>query len=133
MNPQWTDAENWIDLLDHAWYGIVLIVIAAVPTWAARRNHQAIKRVGEQTSAVVGQVINGHGGENQPGLRDDLDRMSGALTSVADDLRGLRSDLSDQRESNRDHIAELRADLAHHRKETAHRFDEIHRRLDGSQ
>lgn len=117
MNQQWTDAENWVDLIDHIWIGVVLIVVAAVPSWMAHRNNREIKAVGKQTTEVVGQVVNGHAETN---LRNDLDRVIAAVESLGEtvrdmchDVRSLRSDLMAEEDRRRIQIGDLRDELEH--------------------
>ncbi len=85
MNPNWSDADSWLDVIDHVWIGLVVILAAGVPTWLSARNHRAIKTVSEQTAGVMGQVANGH---TDP-LRQDLDRLIGSV----DELRGETAEL----------------------------------------
>lgn len=105
----WYDPTDWVDLIDHAWYGLVLIMVAALPSYLAAKNHSAIKKVGEKTDAVVGQVVNGHA--DQPPLRADIDRANMAIEAIANEVRGLRSDLAAEEDRRRKQIAELRDDI----------------------
>jgi len=102
MNPNWTDAENWLDLIDHLWIGLVLIAVAAVPSYFAARNHQTIKK-------IEGQVVNGH--KDAPPLRADLDKAITAIESLAHDVHGLRTDLAMEEDRRRQQIDELRKDV----------------------
>lgn len=86
MNPNWTDAETWIDILDHIWIGLVVIFAAGVPSWLAARNHVSIKKVQDQ-------VVNGH---TTP-MRQDVDEIRDTLNDIRSDLHMVKSDISDIR------------------------------------
>lgn len=101
MNPNWTDVQDWLDLLDHAWYGIVLIAVAAVPSWLSYRNHKSIKEVSDSVN-------------NRPtALRDDLDRAIAAIESLAHDVQSMRRDLMAEEDHRRIQINDLREELDH--------------------
>lgn len=100
MNPNWSDAQNWLDLLDHIWIGLVVIAAAAVPSVFAARNHRSI-------SDIKREVKNAH----STNLRDDIDRAINAIEHLAHDVRTLRSDLMTEEDRRRQQIAELRADV----------------------
>lgn len=82
----WPDVDNWIDVLDHVWIGIVLIVVAAVPSVLSLRNHKSIKKVQDQ-------VVNGH---TTP-MRDDIDEMRDNLRNMRTDMHFVKTELSDIR------------------------------------
>lgn len=67
----WYDPSDWLDLLDHAWYGIVLIAVAGVPSYFAARNNTGIK-------ALRDQVANGH----PDPLRKDVDRLLDGIDRI---------------------------------------------------
>lgn len=97
----WANPENALDLLAYAWYGLVLIVIAGVPSYFAARNHKAIKEVSDSVN-------------NRPTtLRTDLDRAIAAVESLSHDVRGLRQDVASLDDVRRQQIADLRSDLEH--------------------
>lgn len=103
----WTDVQNWLDLLDHIWIGLVLIAVAAVPALMSARNHNGIKKIQDQ-------VVNGH---KEP-LRTDLDRVIVALEEnskkidlISNGLNGLRDELMYEEERRRSSIVELRSDF----------------------
>lgn len=102
----WANPDNWLDLVAYAWYGLVVIAIAAVPSYFAARNHQGIKD-------IKNQVQNGH---TEP-LRADLDRALEAIASLAHDVRGIRSDLMAEEERRRRDVAELETQIGRHRKQ----------------
>lgn len=111
MNFNWTDAQNWLDILDHVWIGFVLIGVAAVPSYFAARNHQGIKD-------IKSQVVNGH---TEP-MRADLDRAIAGVEDLAVDVRGIRQDLAMEEDRRRAAVADLYTELDHrtgrHRKES---------------
>jgi hypothetical protein len=100
VTPHWYDAENWLDILDHAWYGLVLLGMAAIPSWISLRNHRSI-------TDIKDQVVNGH---KEP-LRADLDKALAAIESLARDVRGIRTDLATEEDRRRKQINELREDV----------------------
>lgn len=103
MNGQWTDVENLLDLLDHVWIGIVLIVTAAVPSWLAARNHKTLQ-------TVKSNVVNGH---TVP-MRADLDKALSAIEALAHDVNGLRQDVAMEEDRRRQQINELREEVERH-------------------
>lgn len=109
MNPTWTDAQNWLDLLDHFWIGLVVIMAASVPSVFAARNHKNIQKVSEQVSGVSAQVINGHA--DSPPLRVDLDRAIHAIEQLGRDVQALRKDLAAEEDRRRQQITEVRDDV----------------------
>lgn len=119
----WYDAQNWLDLVDHAWYGLVLIAVAAVPAYFARKNHEAIQTinrkadthheaiqtVNRKTDTLVGNVQNGH---TEP-LRADVDRAIAGIEALSHDVRGLRQDMAATDDLRRQQITELRSEIEH--------------------
>ena len=99
---QWLEVENWLDLVANAWIGVVVITVAAVPSWLAARNHKTLQ-------AVKGSVINNH---TTP-MREDVDRLTEAVDMIAKDVRGLRTDLLAEEQHRRAQISDLREDLDH--------------------
>lgn len=108
---QWLEVDNWLDLVGNAWIGLVLIVAAAVPSIFAHRNQRGINEVRDQ-------VKNAH----RTNLRDDVDRAVYGVERLAVEVRSLRTELADEENRRRDHVAELREEV--HR-----RLDELHRRM----
>lgn len=98
----WANPENWLDLLAYGWYGLVLIVVAAVPSWFANRNHKTM-------ATIKDQVVNGH----KTPMRADLDRAIVAIEQLGHDMRGLRQDVTAVDDMRRRQIAELRAMMEH--------------------
>lgn len=109
----WYDAQNWLDLVDHAWYGLVLITVAAVPAYFARKNHEAIQTVNRKTDTIVGNVQNGH---TEP-LRADLDRVIQAVDDLAHDVRGIRTDLAMEEDRRLRDVVELENRIGRHHRE----------------
>ena len=102
MNGDWGGIDGFLDLLDHIWIGLVLIVAAAIPSWLAARNHKSIKEVSDSVN-------------NRPtGLRDDLDKAIAAIEAMARDVHGLRTDLFMEEDRRRQQINELRSDMERH-------------------
>ena len=99
----WANPENWLDLIAYGWYGIVLIAIAAVPSWLAARNHKTLQD-------VKSNVINGHATP----MRADLDKALTAIEALAHDVRGIRQDLASEEDRRRVQINELRDDVERH-------------------
>lgn len=101
----WYDPQDWLDLLDHAWYGFVLIAVAAVPSWLSIRTNRSLKEVSDSVN-------------NRPtALRDDLDRVIRAVEALAHDVRGIRSDLQVEEDRRRRDVAELETRIGRHRKQ----------------
>lgn len=114
----WTDAQNWLDLLDHIWIGLVLIAVAAVPAIMSAKNHSGIKKIQDQ-------VVNGH---KEP-LRNDLDKVIRALSeqsdkvdSISHGLTSLREELIQEEVRRRSGITELREDFDRKMEQIAKRF-----------
>lgn len=100
---EWLEVNDWLDLVANAYIGLVLIAVAAIPSWLAHRSHKTIRR-------IEGQVVNSHPETN---LRDDLDRAIDAINNVASDVRGLRKDLLAEEDHRRLQINDLRDELEH--------------------
>ena len=114
----WTDVQNWLDLLDHIWIGLVLIAVAAVPSFMSARNHAGIKKIQDQ-------VVNGH---EEP-LRNDLDKVIKALSdqsekvdSISHGLTSLREELIQEEIRRRSGITELRDDFDRKLSQITRRF-----------
>ena len=107
MTGEWTDAQNWLDILDHIWIGLVLIAVAGIPSYFAARNHKGIQ-------AVKNQVVNGH---TTP-LRADLDAMRDNVCGIRDEMRGgftaMRDDLTEERQARRAGDDAIREEIARH-------------------
>lgn len=103
MNFNWTDAQNGLDIIDHIWIGLVLILVTGIPSWFAARNHKGIQEVKDQ-------VKNGH---TQTNLRDDLDRVIAAVDDICVDMRGLRQDLALEEDRRRSAVADLYVEIDH--------------------
>lgn len=117
---QWTDVENFLDLIDHIWIGFVLIACAAVPAFFSARNHQGIKKIQDQ-------VVNGH--KDAPPLRQDLDKVIEKLSETSDkvdsigrSVDGLRAEISREELARRESDRELRDDIDR-------RFSEVVQRI----
>lgn len=120
MNGAWTDVQNWLDLLDHVWIGLVLIAVAAVPSWFAARNHDGIKQIKDQ-------VVNGH----KDPMRSDLDKvittiadLDNKVDSIAHSITSIREELVVEETRRRTGISDLRDDIDR-------RLDELRRKFRG--
>lgn len=102
----WANPDNWLDLVAYAWYGLVLIAIAAVPSALAVKNHKTL-------AEVHTEVKNSHASN----LRDDLDRAIAAIDAIGHDVRGLRQDLMAEEDRRRRDVAELETRIGRHRKQ----------------
>lgn len=113
------DAQNWMDVIDHALVLLGAIVLAAIPGWlGSLRNHRGIREIRAQNEKVMAQVINGH--SDAPPLRADVDRLGSDLERIAGTVDRLASvvetvsrDQISDREALRGYVAELRADIGH--------------------
>ena len=83
--------DSWMDVLDHIWIGLVLISVAAVPSWFAYRNHTKIQGVSDQVKGVAAQVVNGH---TTP-MREDVDGIRSVLNDIRADQRLIKADVAD--------------------------------------
>lgn len=114
----WTDVQNWLDLVDHLWIGIVLIAAAAIPAIISARNHKGIKNIQHQ-------VVNGH----KDPLRSDLDKvitalndMSHKVDSISHGVTSLREELLHEESRRRSSVAELRDDFDRKMAQVLERF-----------
>lgn len=84
--------DGWLD----AFVILMVALIAAVPSWAALRNHRSLQQVKDQ-------VINGH--EGKPALRADMDSIREEIAGIRDEMRGgfaaLRGDIGEERLARR--------------------------------
>lgn len=106
MTGEWTDAQNWLDILDHIWIGLVLIAVAGVPSYFAARNKKAI-------TSVYNSI------NNRPtSIRDDLDAMRDNVHGIRDEMRGgftaVRGDLNEERQARRAGDDAIRDEIARH-------------------
>lgn len=90
------DASNWLDVFDHGIVILGALLLAAIPSWFAARNHKGIEAVKEQ-------VKNAH----STNLRDDVDRAINAVEQLGHDFRGLRQDLAAEEDRRRKQVADL--------------------------
>lgn len=103
----WTDVQNWLDLLDHVWIGLVLIACTVIPGIISARTNRGVKRIQDQ-------VVNGH----KDPLRKDLDRVIASLSdmgqkvdSISHSITNLRDELAEEEDRRRSSIRELREDF----------------------
>lgn len=99
--------DSWLDIVGNLWIGIVLIVVAAVPSILSARSHKGIK-------SIQHQVVNGH----KDPLRADLDKAYRAIEEVAfkldnvsHGLNNLRDELLHEESRRRASVQELRDDF----------------------
>lgn len=104
MNPNWSDAETWIDIIDHIIIGLVVVLAAGIPSWMTAKTNKAMKA---ETKVIRDQLVNGH----TTYMRADLDRALAAIESLAEEISHLRKDLSLEQTSRRSQIDDLRGDV----------------------
>jgi hypothetical protein len=88
--------DNWMDVFTI----LAAVLLAAIPSWFAARNHRSL-------SEVKNQVKNAH----STNLRDDIDRAISGVEALSVDVRGLRQDLVMEEERRRKQILELRDEI----------------------
>ena len=102
---EWQEVNSTLDLLANVWIGLVLIAVAAIPSWLTHRSHKTIRDIKDQ-------VVNSHPATN---LRDDLDRAIAAIEHMAEeiraDVRALKQDLMAEEDHRRLQIADLREEI----------------------
>jgi hypothetical protein len=111
MNVNWTDAANLLDILDHIWIGLVLIAVAAVPSWFAFRNHQSIQDNSRVINDVRDQIVNGH----KTAMRSDIDSVREELAAIRTELSWLRTDVDGLRNEARAGYDVMRGDITEER------------------
>ena len=95
----WLEVNDWLDLAANAWIGLVLIAVAAVPSWLTIRNHRSIKEVSDSVN-------------NRPtALRTDVDEIRETLNAIREDFISLRADLLTERQSRQSQVDDLRSDV----------------------
>ena len=113
VTATWVEADTWVDVISNFWIGIVLIAVAAVPTWMTLRNQRFIKEnhesIKQETEVIRAQLVNGH----KSPMREDLDRVINAVNDLIHDVRGLRKDLSAEEDRRRIQINDLRDEVSH--------------------
>lgn len=93
--------DSWMDVF----VLLTLAAIAAVPSWAALRNHKSIKEVADSVN-------------NRPtALRDDLDKAISAIEALAHDVRGIKADLMAEEDRRRRDVDYLENRIGRHRKD----------------
>ena len=96
---QWLEVNDWQDLLGNAWIGLVLIAVAAVPSWLSVRNHRSIREVSDSVN-------------NRPtALRTDVDEIRETLAAIREDIISLRADLLSERMARASQVDDLRSDV----------------------
>ena len=50
---EWQEVNSLLDLLANVWIGLVLIAVAAIPSWLTHRSHKTIRDIKDQ-------VVNSH-------------------------------------------------------------------------
>ena len=104
---EWVEVNDNLDLLMNVWIGLVLVAVAAIPSWLTHRSHKTIRDIKDQ-------VVNSHPSTN---LRDDLDRAIAAIEHMAEeiraDVRALKKDLMAEEDHRRLQINDLREELEH--------------------
>lgn len=98
------DPQDWIDVVDHLWVGLVFLGAAVIPSVLSARNHRSIKA---ETQVIKDQLVNGH----KTFLREDLDKALAAIDAMARDVAALRQDLTVERDSRASQVDDLRNDI----------------------
>jgi outer membrane murein-binding lipoprotein Lpp len=98
----WFDPDTWMDVVSQFLLMIGAIGIAILPSWYS--THKSLKK-------VTDQVVNGHGGLNQPNLRQDVDRAIAAIEALGADIHALRKDLHTERQARTSQVDDLRSDV----------------------
>jgi hypothetical protein len=98
----WFNPDSWMDIVSQFLLTIGAIGIAILPSWYS--THKSLKK-------VTDQVVNGHGGANQPNLRQDVDRAIAAVEALSADIHALRRDLHTEREARTSQVDDLRSDV----------------------
>lgn len=111
MTGPWPAVDNWLDLLGNLWIGIVLVAVAAVPSWFALRNHRSIQENSRVISDVRDQVVNGH----TTAMRSDIDSIREELAGVRRELGWLRTDVDGLRNEARGGFDAFRGDITEER------------------
>lgn len=98
----WFNPDSWMDIASQFLLTIGAIGIAILPSWYS--THKSLKK-------VTDQVVNGHGGANQPNLRQDVDRAIAAVEALSTDIHALRRDLHSERQARTSQVDDLRSDV----------------------
>ena len=91
-----------MDIVSQFLLMIGAIAVAILPSWYS--TQKTLKK-------VTDQVVNGHGGANQPNLRQDVDRAIAAIEALGADINALRRDLHTEREARTSQVDDLRSDV----------------------
>jgi hypothetical protein len=116
VNPNWTDVDNFWDLIDHIWIGLVVIAAAAIPSVIAARNHGKIEKVSKQVTGVAAQVVNGH---TTP-MRKDMDDIKSVLDDMRGDVYGMKADVSGMKSDvsgMKSDVSDIRSELRQERRD----------------
>jgi hypothetical protein len=98
----WFNPDSWMDIVSQFLLMIGAIAVAILPSWYS--TQKTLKK-------VTDQVVNGHGGANQPNLRQDVDRAIAAIEALGADINALRRDLHTEREARTSQVDDLRSDV----------------------
>lgn len=100
MNGAWTDVQNWLDIIDHIWIGLVLVAVAGIPSWISAKNGKGIQKIQDQ-------VVNGH----KSPMRSDLDKVIESLEKMSHSLHVIKEELASEEHRRKQSIMELREEL----------------------
>lgn len=138
----WSNADSWLDILDHVWIGIVLISCAAVPVWLNRklsRIRGRTEEIGDQVDEIHGQVHGGNGHKlvnEVDGIKSDVRRLADAQEATTSNVSRLHD--AQERTAAKlddlhvDHVAERKArrlEMSELREDVDSRLAELHRRI----
>lgn len=103
----WSDPNDWIDIIDHIWIGFVLIMVAAVPAWFARKAQKS-------SDKVAAHVVNGH----KSPMRSDFDMVIKSVAEISDKVDSidrkvgvLSTSLADEESRRRHGECQIRDDF----------------------
>lgn len=106
MNPI-PNPDSWMDVLTI----LAVAGMAAVPSWAALRNHRGIKEMKAESQAIRENVINGH---STP-MRGDIDALAEQVARIAENQDRAATHLDGLRDEVRGGFAALRGDMSEER------------------
>ncbi len=120
------DAQTWMDVVDHGLVALAAVLVAAIPSWFAARNHKVMRSVDRKTDAIVGNVQNGH---PEP-LRADIDRLASAFERIEGKIDRLESQMVEAREDGAAEKTLRRAENRELREDMDARFRALNQRMD---
>lgn len=124
----WSDANDWIDLIDHAWIGLAWIATVTIPALIA------LKGTRKGLKKITDQVVNGN--DDAPPLRADVDKVIARQSDIIKHQNELseKVDLlivgvADLREGLLDEEARRRSSVREMREDFDRKFSDMLQRL----